>query len=229
MNRALSSFRVIAALATLSWPCLSGRLEAGCADAPDHFEPSDSVLTAVEWSYQYHAALRQVLLASAPSDPYFRVVVMPSFFPEWAISIGRPSAGRASLELIEARKPVYSGKGPRTPGTTTSVADVDAFVAESLRSVLEKLLLDTRPCGTLDGRMGYDGVTYQFSAWLRGRGTLSGETWSPEEATRAGQVVKVVGLLYRIARAEPELPPDAHEQMRALVASLKANVLGDSR
>jgi len=224
MNRLKHDLTILTVASALT--AFPASVHAGCLDAPDHLDPPDSVLAGFEQSYTYQVAVRSVLLADQPDDPYFRVVVLPAFFPEWALSIATPAAGQARVDVVEARKKIYTAKGNRTPGTLRYSASVDASVAEALRSVLTTVLLDTRHCATSDGRIGFDGETYQFSGFIRNRGVLSGETWSPDDATRAGQLVKAAHLLYRIARAGPDESAELRQELLQVVGKLKAEVLG---
>jgi len=199
---------------------------AGCLDTPDHLAPPVSILASYDFMFDYQVAVRKVLLTGESDRPYFRVVSLPAFFAEWSLTIEQPAAGEARVEVAQARKQVYTGKGYRAPGVEKFVTRIDAPTAEALRAVLEKMLLETRSCETLGGLGGFDGVTYSFSGFILLRGVLAGETWSPHESTRAGQLVAAITLLYRIARDEPDAQLAQRQQFVDIVNALKAEVVG---
>jgi hypothetical protein len=66
-------------------------------------------------------------------------------------------------------------------------------VADRLKALWDEMLLNVRHPAELEH--GQDGETYYFSAWLRGRGQLSGHAWSPEPASKTGRLVALVGAL----------------------------------
>ena len=78
-------------------------------------------------------------------------------------------------------------------------------VASKIESLWGKMLLGVRhPDRPI---LGKDGVTYHFSAWIRGRGDLSGHVWSPEPGTKPGQLAALSVVLADYSRgdADPKL------------------------
>jgi hypothetical protein len=205
---------------------VASTLHAGCLDAPDHFEPADAILGSFDQTDEYYSAVRKVLLEGLSDQPYFRVVLLPSFTSECTLTISAPAGADAAVETRCANRQIYSSKGFRSPGLEKHYVAIDVEVAERLHAILERMILETRSCARPDGRAGVDGTTYAFSVFIRNRGTLAGETWSPRNDTRAGRLVASVGLLFRLARASETEWPELREQLAKLVGELRTEVVG---
>jgi hypothetical protein len=201
---------------------------AGCLDKPEHLNPTDSALASYDFEFEYKSALRKVLFKDGTDKPYFRAVSIPSFFSEWVLTVDEPTAGGAKVEVVEATKPVYKAdRNYRTPPIKKNLSSIDADLARMLRAALERMLLEVRPCAHLDGLEGNDGNTYEFSAFVLTRGVLSGETWSPNEETRAARLVSIVNLLYRLTHAKPEEETQLRQDLARSVPELKREALGE--
>ena len=135
----------------------------------------------------YHAAVR-TLLVPAQRDapvPFVRTVVIPSFAPEWAVTI-YPNGREARVELRVLSKSL-GGEFRGCPALAGKSDDVDVQVhsaalsgdlAEEIVAVWREALLHLAPFSDAWSH-GSDGVTYHASAWLRSHGLVCGETWSP--------------------------------------------------
>jgi hypothetical protein len=76
-------------------------------------------------------------------------------------------------------------------------------VAGVLKEIWKEMLLNVRhPAEPEDG---LDGTTYDFSAWISGRGELSGHTWSPEPESKTGRLTKLADTLSDYARGKADL------------------------
>jgi hypothetical protein len=76
-------------------------------------------------------------------------------------------------------------------------------VADEIKALWEVMLLDVRhPKKSEDG---LDGATYHFSAWVQGRGDLSGNIWSPKPESKTGQLVRLAEALANFARGAGSL------------------------
>jgi hypothetical protein len=76
-------------------------------------------------------------------------------------------------------------------------------VAGVLKEIWKEMLLNVRhPAEPEDG---LDGTTYDFSAWISGRGDLSGHIWSPEPESKTGRLTKLADTLADYARGKADL------------------------
>src|SRR5262249_42738872 len=66
-------------------------------------------------------------------------------------------------------------------------------LAEGIATLWDAMLLDVRHPRKPEG--GLDGMTYHFSAFIAGRGILSGQAWSPEQESKIGQLAQLADSL----------------------------------
>jgi hypothetical protein len=69
--------------------------------------------------------------------------------------------------------------------------------------VWEKALLDVRQ--PKEDVNGLDGVSYHFSTWIRGRGVLSGQTWSPDQGSKMDRLTSLAESIGDFARGKVDL------------------------
>jgi len=148
-------------------------------------EPCQDVFS--DDSVCYHAAVRTLLVpeqSDAPM-PFVRTVVIPSFAPEWAVTI-YPNGREARVELRVLSKSLWGefpGCSPldgKSDGVDAQVhsAALSGDLAEKIVAVWRETLLHLKPFSGAWAH-GSDGVNYHASAWLRSHGLVCGETWSP--------------------------------------------------
>lgn len=177
-----------------------------------YLEPEDSPFTFLPGLRVYEAMLTEILSAAADREaqslmewPWQReekanLVCVPSFEPEWALSIvGERKAGfwvlfmEAQNSLWYSTNTWYSAtadpKIPSPPIVEIFRSKLVPALGGAVCDIWNRVLFQTRyPPEPLHGR---DGTTYHFS-YSRKRGlAMAGKTWSPEEETVPG---KLVGL-----------------------------------
>ncbi|WP_435016936.1 hypothetical protein TA3x_004519 [Tundrisphaera sp. TA3] len=93
-------------------------------------------------------------------------------------------------------------------------------LADEIRSLWERMLLETKHPKT-PGR-GLDGITYYFSAWVRGYGEISGQVWSPKEGSKAEKLTRLAKAIGDYAGGKIEL-----RQLQESSAQARAAILSD--
>jgi hypothetical protein len=78
-------------------------------------------------------AVRKTLLAQSSDSPYVRLIVMPSFEPEWMVEVSEPSGGAAQIRLVVTSRPVWNGGQPEVQSVGTRLATLNLETAELLR------------------------------------------------------------------------------------------------
>jgi hypothetical protein len=78
------------------------------------------------------------------------------------------------------------------------------------------VLQGTRYPSTAPERVIADGVSYHFSTWVSGHGTLAGQTSNPERDSIAGKLVAVGEAMRRFSASATE------QDLQSLEASLNA-------
>jgi hypothetical protein len=71
-------------------------------------------------------------------------------------------------------------------------------VADGVEALWEAMLLNVRH--SKNPHDGLDGTTYHFSAWIEGRGDLSGHVWTPEPESKTGQLAGLARAMADFAR-----------------------------
>ena len=101
----------------------------------------------------------------------------------------------------------------RKIGVTRRARPIPKDLADRITALWHERLLDVRhPTELVDG---CDGETYYFSAWVWGRGQLSGHVWSPEPDAKAGRLVGVVTALADFSNGKADLKHLAEHVDRA--------------
>jgi hypothetical protein len=96
--------------------------------------------------------------------------------------------------------------------TTRKARPISKELAEEIKSLWDEMLLKARHPS--EPVLGMDGVTYDFSADIKGRGELSGHIWSPEPESKTGRFTKLAETMADYARGKADL--------RKLMERLKA-------
>lgn len=193
--------------------------------ASDDLQPCRDPFTTPTAAYQEE--VRRTLFperALFSSAPVARVIVLPSFEPEWSVSVLVDSKS-ATIEL-------------RTVGTKISVAQVTSKrKGRSIRSTmridqtaLSKDLADRIGAlwrskllnlGPPVARWSSDGTTLHVSSWLQGHGLLCGETVSvPGELP---DTITLVTELMRALASDESSRIKLEERLREVLEEAKAN------
>ena len=199
--------------------------------AQDHLEPEDSVYSVSLLDYRVTLAtvLGRVLPYNVP-----KVIVIPSNQREYIVGLAPENMGcvvvlgRADLLLwsyqVASAEPgrersLLEGY-PRDPlDVPVSIHRrlADTALCDRITSVWEVALLDVRyqPCAANQlCEVTVDGVSYHFSTWVRGMGTIAGQTDDPKPESLAGKLVQLTHTMQRFAQTDD--PVDRVELERSL-------------
>jgi hypothetical protein len=184
------------------------------AVAQNHLEPDVSSL-AMDRPQKYERVLDELFVLEGDSEFVVRTLARPSWGPEWVSGI-RCVDSVAEVFVSMAEESVYhagsrSGSGWH-PDLGLAVQTkqrsrvIDSYTAGLVYLAWRNAILDTRyPDRAM---MHLDGVRYLFSAFVDGRGILSGQTHSPEPESLPGQLVNLTNALERFTRSDD---PDSGE------------------
>ncbi len=205
--------------------------------AQDHLEPEDGILDMDEEDWDYTKRLRTILLKDADYYHQARMVCLPSFAPEWVVSVVRHDEGLLTpdaqltyfVEYAVAEKSL-SGEGPfGDVKVRKSRASIDRKTAETVQEVWRLMLRGVRYPDK--DRDGLDGETYRFSRGVphldRGRpsplegGFEHGQIWSPDDDSSTGELVAIGECLKKYALAKPEEKEKLRSEILAKSSRLK--------
>ena len=164
----------------------------------DHLLPPKSYFADDNWHHAYYKAVREALCAGLSDEPLARVLVLPSFLPEYVLSVQRTEAGY-SLTYRVCQPSVmgtYEDHLPVRVHTTT--VPLSPAVAGAVARVFTAAVAQTRyPVGHSGN--GLDGTRYTFAAYERVVGFRSGERWSAPTGTRMRALQDLQETLRQIA------------------------------
>lgn len=180
-----------------------------------YLEPEGSPFSLASGMKVYELMLAESLLGAAEREaqalaPAWQreetasLVCLPSFEPEWALSVVGERRARFWVLLTEAQRSLwyststwYSTTGdpeiPCTPSVNTHRSELATDLGGAVCDIWSKVLSQTRyPQEPLPA---CDGITYHFVYSRKGKPTTAGKTWSPSRTTVPG---KLVGLSHAL-------------------------------
>ncbi|MBF9221784.1 hypothetical protein [Hymenobacter ruricola] len=193
----------------------------------DHLLPSQGYFASYAHERPYYPKVQEALCAGLSDTPLARVVVLPSFSPEYALSLEE----KAHKYYLTYRVCLTSAWGALQRKETKPVAvstvtvELGAPAAVAVASAFNKAILQTKyPAPTEGFSVRLDGTTYAFITFQRGVGLQSGETWSPVAGTKMGKLVAIVETLKKVTITPADQPLQAEllQQARQLLATLEA-------
>lgn len=196
---------------------------------PDHLVPLDCPPS------KYDQRIASSLFVTEAT--YGRFVVLPAFDPEMCLAVhGKEGAGKASsdradavffLTVTEASESLYYSMAEnkdarRTKKVKISRRDrqISREMAVAIQRVWGQMLQKTRYPSKAS--IGLDGVTFQFSVWVRGLGDLQGETWSPRKGLTR-EMVAIGEELIDFAKGKETSEKSIIEWLRRLEARIGGN------
>ena len=125
-------------------------------------------------------------------------------------------------KVEDAAEPKKTEKQPtkrnRSVETTEFLVEIDKETYNLLSDLWSDMILSTRY--PTKPRLVEDGTTYHFSMWIRERGTVSGETSSPDSNSQTGILVEIAELLSDLCESNNNMRSQIIEKIKE-----KANIL----
>lgn len=204
-----------------------GFLEVEDGEQPDHLVP-------IEYPDAYDQRIAKHLFLT--DGDLGRFVYRPSFSPESCLSVHMEVSDEAVkkhgwfdvpdsekkyfLTLTTAKANLWytmAGNNAKRRTEAVKVRRVDREISRDLAVAIQRtwarMLQNTRyPRGSSIGR---DGVTYEFSVYVRGLGDLHGKTWSPRKGLPADIATLGMNLIVFIDDPQAEEQPFI-KRLRAL-------------
>jgi hypothetical protein len=214
------------------------------APAQDYLEPEETVLNAANFQWEYADKLRSVLLKDAARYYLARLIVIPSFEPEWVVNVFRVDKGLLTpddqltyfVEYARAEKQLWYRKNFRDVKVKRARVQLDEETANAVAEVWRPMLKAMRyPESPEVGAT--DGVTFHFSRavrvpridrgrWDERAGFEQGRIHSPSRDSLTGDLTALGGLLKEYAVAHPEFRDKLRSDIRARAEKLKTKVNG---
>ena len=183
----------------------------------DYLEPVRPFSTYKGELGDYYRNVFSLLNTDFQKQPYARFVAIPSFSPEYAMSVERRNGCYTLISNTLSRTYWQAEKG--TVKVDTKSVVISASLYRSLGAIFR---LVTEQIQDLDGSSaGLDGVVYYFfSADAKGKEQM-GRKWSPAKGTLMERLVLVCQSAYMLSRGENISEPTLAEEAAALLKKLQ--------
>ncbi len=166
------------------------------AQTADKLEPFEPNRNAVDSFYNH---LYQKLLYRFAERPLARVVVIPPFSPEYALSVERDAKGYQLKSNIKVAYYDALQQKRIVPDKPLSVCrPIDKELATKIKDLFEAALTTTGA----PADPGLDGVRYFFSAYNEKYGMLRAQALTPAPGSRSGALVKICHQLIAYAKGQ---------------------------
>jgi hypothetical protein len=156
----------------------------------DRLLPVRDYFNNFEHERDYYPHVFNYLIDGLSLTPTARVVILPSFSEEHVISIEKLDHEKDfSLIYKKCKESIWYSKNRTKILTETHKIPIDSSFAILMGKVFTKATIEVRY--PTEPQWGLDGTTYIMSTYVPEYGIQTGETWSPKEGTRMGQLVDI--------------------------------------
>lgn len=158
----------------------------------DHLIPVKGIFSSYEFEFQYNVPLRALLFKNLENKFIARIIVKPSFQPEYLISIEK--LGDSFLLCYNTlSESFWYLKDTLKIKTNSRKINIDQQFSETIRDVFNQFIVNTKyPNEQINGA---DGTTYEFMTFKIGVGLRAGETWSPQKGTKMRKLTDLSNML----------------------------------
>ena len=183
----------------------------------DYLEPVKPFSSYTGELGEYYRSVFSLLNTGFQKQPYARFAAIPSFSPEYAMSVERKNGRYTLISNTLSRTYWQAEKGTVTVDTKSVV--ISASLYQSLGVIFR---LVTEQVQDLDGSTaGLDGIVYYFSSTDAKGKERMGRKWSPEKGTLMERLVLVCQSAYMLSRGENILEQTLAEEAASLLKALQ--------
>ena len=183
----------------------------------DYLEPVKPFTTYTGELGEYYRNVFSLLNTGFQQHPYARFVTIPSFSPEYAMSVEKKN-GRCLL-IANTLSRTYWQAEKGTVKVETKSVEISQSLYQSLGAIAR---LVTSQIQDLDGSTaGLDGVVYYFSSTDAKGKEMMGRKWSPMKGTLMERLVLVCQSAYMLSQGENISEQALAEEATALLKELE--------
>jgi hypothetical protein len=157
-----------------------------CSNAQtDNLQPEKGLFSGYTFLDEYYIAVKKVLFDSLSLQTDLRIVVMPSFSPEYLISIDTKES-KTYLTYRIAKQQIWQIPKPNDKVKFNNFkVEFDPAITKKIHELFVLAISKSRFDYLPDG---VDGTTYIFITYKQGYGLMGGQTWSPRTEKLSGLV-----------------------------------------
>lgn len=183
----------------------------------DYLEPVRPFSSYTGELGEYYRHVFSLLNTGFQQPPYARYSVIPSFSPEYAMSVEKKNGRYCLISNTLSRTYWQAEKG--TVKVDTKSVDIGMSLYQSLGSIFR---LVTTQIQDLDGSTaGLDGIVYYFTSTDTKGCEVMGRKWSPAKGTLMERLVLVCQSAYLMSRGENISEQTLAEEAATLLKELK--------
>jgi len=152
----------------------------------DNLQPEKGLFSGYSTLHDsYYLAVKKVLFDSLSLHTDLRIVVMPSFYPEYLISL-ETKEGKTYLTYRIAKQQIWQIPKPNNQVKFNNYKiEFDPFLAKKIHELFFLAISQAKFDCSPDG---LDGTIYVFMTYENGYGLISGQTWSPGTEKLSGLI-----------------------------------------
>jgi hypothetical protein len=195
---------------------------AQAQQAEDHLQPGRGYFFSHSYAASCYPKVQQVLYTGLSASPLARVVVLPSFGPEYVVSIDQKgSKYYLTYQVCPDSLGADLQKTAKQVAIDSKAVEVSQGLAKLLHQTFNTAIAQTKYPKPVQS-IRADGITFVFSAFQVGIDLQGGETWSPATGNM-GALVALVDHLKQLAStpADQQLQRDLLHEANKLLANLK--------
>ena len=183
----------------------------------DYLEPVKPFTTYTGELGEYYRNVFSLLNTGFQQQPYARFVAIPSFSPEYAMSVEKKGGRYCLVSNTLSRTYWQAEKGTVTVDTRSVV--ISSSLYQSLGAIFRTV---TSQVQDLDGSTaGLDGVVYYFTSTDAKGTNQMGRKWSPKKGSLMDRLVLVCQSAYMLSRGEDISEQAVAEEAAALLKELQ--------
>jgi hypothetical protein len=165
---------------------------------------------------EFRDGLRTKLSEGLKAKQLIQYLVIPSFEPEYILSLEKDSLG-FNLVYNALEKNYWYLKDKKEVKLRSIRKTINPEYASSLRRLFDAAIKYRNH----DDRLGHDGTNYFFSVFSGSQVILTGKIWSPAKGTRTKSLTEICEKYILILREKLDFPPKLLADTEALIRAYK--------
>jgi hypothetical protein len=171
--------------------CLSSKAQS------DNLQPEKGFFSESNLQFSYSLAVKKVLCDSLTAQTDLRIIVLPSFLPEYLISLDTKD-GKTYLTYRIAKQQIWNISKPNDQIKSNNYKiEFDSSISKKIHELFVLAISQAKFDNPSDG---LDGTKYFFLTFENGFGLIGGQTWSPKTEKLSG-LVAIADWLTECAKA----------------------------
>lgn len=166
----------------------------------------------------YYKNLNTLLYDGMTDRPYARYTVIPSFSKEYAYSIEKEN-GEYFIISISLSESYWRAKNKQNVKFETKKSKIDKKTYKQIGHLYQLLANQTK--SYKNNNLSSDGETYYFITTDNKGEIKIGETWSPNDNSLMGRLIKITNNLYSIGNGNPISIMEIDDEIAKLILELE--------